>query len=365
MSEKEDAARQYLEARKAIRGATDPEAFLRLGMLYTRGIGIGKNYTLADYFFQKAAALGGKEAEHYMDIAYEAGVKDFAGTITNAIGDPEHASRDIVANLWHRVEKERKAGNYGNLSKIRKYLHLLYPRYNRKKAMEDIINGRNTVDADILFSTCTSDNTSEVYLKSQDKLFSQLYAPITANASLSETVKNSNSERFLGIDEKDFAQCLINITTFYTKVCRKHKIKPKELVAFNYLDLFPYIKPSTLASFRRQGLTWLLSVKDVDPVIEERFLNNLEDDSELLNICEEIRDKDLQYFLVLFVEFNVNINALELVSLNLLRMYWNDNMGKLALRLNHFLKQIKDAGFQHDMPYFVPQTLPPIDISSI
>ena len=143
MSEKEDAARQYLEARKAVREATDPRAFLRLGLLYTQGIGIGKNYVLANYFFEKARTLGCKEAEHYMDIAYEAGVKDFAVDITNAIGDPAHVSHDVVDNLWHRVERERKAGNYGNLSKIREYLPLFYPNYSGKKAMEDIIDGRD------------------------------------------------------------------------------------------------------------------------------------------------------------------------------------------------------------------------------
>ena len=260
MGEKEDAARQYLEARKAARNATDPKAFLRLGMLYTRGIGIGKNYVLANYFYEKARTMGCKEAEHYMDIAYEAGVKDFAVDITNAIGDPAHVSRDVVASLRHRVEKERKAGNYGNLSKIREYLPLFYPNYSRKKAMEDIINGRNTVNADILFSTCTSDNKSEVYLKSQDKLFSQLFAPVTTNTSLYKAIKKSNGMQMLRTDENELAQCLDNLTSSYMKVCRNYRIQPKELIAFNYLDFYPYIKPSTLASFRRQGFTWLMAV---------------------------------------------------------------------------------------------------------
>lgn len=52
MREKEDAAQQYLEAREAVRNAKDPKAFLRLGMLYTQGIGIGKNYVLANYFLK-------------------------------------------------------------------------------------------------------------------------------------------------------------------------------------------------------------------------------------------------------------------------------------------------------------------------
>ena len=362
MREKEDAAQQYLEAREAVRNAKDPKAFLRLGMLYTQGIGIGKNYVLANYFFEKARTMGCKEAEHYMDIAYEAGVKDFAENITSAIGDPAHVSHDVVDRLWRRVERERKAGNYGNLSKIREYLPLFYPNYSGKKAIEDILNGRNTVDADILFSTCTSDNKSEVYLNSKDKLLSQLYAPVTTNTALYETIKKANCEQLLGADENELAQCLVNLTASYTKACRNHGIKPKELIAFNYSDFYPYIKPSTLTSIRRQGFAWLLSVKDLDPVIEERFLNNLDNDSELLSISEGVEDMDLQLFLISFVEFNIDINALELASLVLLRMYWNGNMVKLATHLNHFLQQLKDIGIQHDLPNYVPQNLPPIDL---
>ena len=264
--------------------------------------------------------------------------------------------------MWCRVERERKAGNYGNLSKIREYLPLFYPNYSGKKATEDILNGRNTVDADILFSTCTSDNKSEVYLNSKDKLLSQLYAPVTTNTALNKTIKKANCEQLLGADENELAQCLVNLTASYTKACRNHGIKPKELIAFNYSDFYPYIKPSTLTSIRRQGFAWLLSVKDLDPVIEDRFLNNLDNDSELLSISEGVEDMDLQLFLISFVELNIDISALELGSLVLLRMYWNGRMVKLATHLNHFLQQLKDAGIQHDMPYYVPQNLPPIHL---
>jgi hypothetical protein len=96
--------------------------------------------------------------------------------------------------------------------------------------------------------------------------------------------------------------------------------------------------------------------------VEDRFLNNLDNDSELLSISEGVEDMDLQLFLISFVEFNIDINALELGSLVLLRMYWNGNMVKLATHLNHFLQQLKDAGIQHDLPYYVPQNLPPIDL---
>ena len=58
-----DAIRQYLEARKAVRNATNPKAFLRLGKLYAQGIGTKENHVLSNYFYEKALAMGCKEAE--------------------------------------------------------------------------------------------------------------------------------------------------------------------------------------------------------------------------------------------------------------------------------------------------------------
>ena len=58
MITEKDAARQYHEARKAIRTATDPMAFVHLGQLYAQGIGTRENHVLANYFYDKALAMG-------------------------------------------------------------------------------------------------------------------------------------------------------------------------------------------------------------------------------------------------------------------------------------------------------------------
>ena len=50
MNTKIDAIRQYLEARKAVRNATNPKAFLRLGKLYAQGIGTKENQKKIMYY---------------------------------------------------------------------------------------------------------------------------------------------------------------------------------------------------------------------------------------------------------------------------------------------------------------------------
>ena len=70
MNKNKDAAKQYLEARKAIRGGKDPMAFLSLGKLYAQGIGTTENHVLANYFYEKALYMGSKEAERFISYRY-------------------------------------------------------------------------------------------------------------------------------------------------------------------------------------------------------------------------------------------------------------------------------------------------------
>ena len=141
----------FADAHKAIRGRKDPRAFLHLGILYAQGIGTTQDEMLAQYFIRKALDMGCKEAEEYLDLGYESGSKDFGDEINTIIGDPNEISRELTAKLKVRIEKERIAGNIGNLARIRQNLLLFYPEYNREKAISDILNNRQTVDADILF----------------------------------------------------------------------------------------------------------------------------------------------------------------------------------------------------------------------
>ena len=350
----------YAEAQKAICGGKDPIAFLHLGILYAQGIGAEQNDMLASYFINKAFDMGCKEAEEYIKSEYESGKKEFAKEIMSAFEEERLITKENTAKQRAKVEVERKAKHYGQLSKIRNYLPLLYPEYNREKAINDILNGRDTLDADILFSTCTTDNTSEIYLDSQDMLLQQIYAPFEKF----DMVNGDVDTELLGKDESELAQCIVNLTESYDIICQHYHISKKDIFTLETLRLFPYIKVKDLALLRQQGFRCLLSVKDIDPVINDNYLNNLSDDKALLDVCEKIKDQDLQLFLISFVELNIDLDALEIDSLQLLRAYRSNNLAALADHLNAFAKRLTKHGFKHELPTFSTENLPLIDMRS-
>jgi TPR repeat protein len=108
----------FADAQKAIKGGKDPRAFLHLGLLYAQGIGTTQDEMLAQYFIKKALDMGCQEAEECLELEYESGIKDFGDEINAFIGDANDVSRETIAKLKVRVEKERIAGNIGNLFQL-------------------------------------------------------------------------------------------------------------------------------------------------------------------------------------------------------------------------------------------------------
>ena len=347
------------DALKAVWGGKDPKAFLRLGILYSQGIGTTQNEILANYFIKKALDMGCKEAEEYLNVEYESGKKDFADDFESYIGEDGSASQETIVKLRAKVEVERKAKHYGNLSRIREHLPIIYPEYNREKAIQDILSGLNTIDADILFSTSTSGNRSEIYIEQQDRLLHQLYIQAESDDSMWEYI-NTNA---LGKDESELAQCLENLTSSYKSVCQKYNIKPQEIHSPGTLDLYPYIKVQTMATLRRQGFRCLLSIKDIDPMITDEYLEKLDDDQALLDICEKIKNQDLQLFLISFVELNIDLDSLQITSLHLLHSFRNHNLDPLVEHINAFVDRLNKAGIKNHLPIYTPELLPPIDLS--
>ena len=346
----------YADAQKAICGGKKPIAFLHLGILYAQGIGTEQNDILASYFIKKALDMGCKEAEEYIKSEYESGKKDFAQEIISAFEEERLITKEKTAKQRAKVEAERQAKHYGQLSQIRKYLPLLYPEYNREKAINDILNGRDTLDADLLFSTCTTDNTSEIYLKSQDMLLQQLYAPFQKYDVTNEEI----DAEMLGKDESELAQCLVNLTESYDTICQLYHVPKKEIFTLQTLKRFPYIKVKDLALLRQQGFRCLLSVKDIDPAISKDYIHNLSDDKVLLDVCEKIKDQDLQLFLISFVELNIDLDALEIDSLRLLRAYRSNNLAPIADYLNVVVKRLTENGIKHYFPTYSTENLPRI-----
>ncbi len=299
----------------------------------------------------------------YLEWGYESGTRDFGDEINTIIGDPSEVSRETIAKLKVRIEKERMAGNIGNLARMRQNLLMFYPEYSREKAISDILNNRHTVDADILFTLSTGDNRSEVYIESQDRLLQQLYDPITSDTQLYDAIIEADDTDLLGKDENELLQCIVNLTSSYAAICKKYGIKPQHIFSLNSLRLYPYIKVSVLALLRRQGFRALLSIKDVDSAIHEKFLNCLDSDEKLLNVCEEIKDQDLQLFLISFVELNIDIESLEINSLALLKAYRNNNLMPLVEHINAFVDRQNKVCIKNHQPFYTLETLPQIELS--
>ena len=236
---------------------------------------------------------------------------------------------------------------------------MFYPSYNKEKAISDILHYRDTTDADILYVLSTFDNRSEVYIDSQESVLKQLYAPISK-----DKMKGDINSDLLSKDESELAQCLVNMNESYDEICQKFDIDRKELCPFESLELFPYIPISSLIQLRKQAFRCLLSIKDIDSKIQDRFLDCLDSDEQLLNICEEIKDQSVQLFLISFVELNIDVETLEIASLALLHAFRNGDLMPLADHLNAFVDRLTAAGIKHDFPRFTTENLPPIRLSN-
>lgn len=353
----------YDEARKAIRGGKDPMAFLHLGIIYANGIGITQNHVLANYFFDKAAALGCDDADRYVIREYETCARDLAISLEKDLS-PSSSVSAVKLNRYRRIaEAIRAKKNYGILSRIRKYIPQLYPDYDQEKAMSDILNNRDSRDADIYYSQSTYDNKSEIDIKLQDRLLEQLYAPVIQDKSLLLDIKERNDIDILSFETTELLQAIVNYTNAYDAICREYGINPKEIMTIQTMDLMPYIKVSTFFLLRKQVFRCLLSIKDVDPLISEEFLTCLGSDEQLLNVCEKIKNQDLQLFLISFVEINIDLDTLEIETFGLLNAYRSKNMVPLADYLNAFVDRLTCRNIDHNLPVFSAEDLPTIRLS--
>ena len=365
MNKNKDAAKQYLEARKAIRGGKDPKAFLNLGSLYAQGIGTSENHVLASYFYEKALNMGCQEAEKYMSHEYDTGmrdiVKDFihAVNIADSIDDIPPAKMD---RFRKQIEKARIKKNYGILSRLRDDLHIFYPDYNHEKAFDDILNDRDTVNADICYALSTIDNFMDINTDLIESMLSQLYVPITQDTVLFQRIVDSGNLDLLDSNVREIIQCLVNFTHSYDMICKKYEVDKKEITPVSAHDLFPYFNVPLMSLLRRQAFRCILSIKDLGPYMDE-YLEHLDDDGHLLNICEIPDDKDIQLLLMSYIELHIDINNQQAEYLSLLRSFRNHEMDALAQHLNMFVKKLTDSDIEHQLSEFMPDTLPPIELS--
>ena len=93
------------------------------------------------------------------------------------------------------------------------------------------------------------------------------------------------------------------------------------------------------------------------------YLEHLDSDDYLLNICETIHDEDIQLFLISYIELHLDINNQQAEYLSLLRSFRNHELDALAQHLNMFVKKLTDSDIEHQLPEFTPDNLPPIELS--
>ena len=136
----------------------------------------------------------------------------------------------------------------------------------------------------------------------------------------------------------------------------------KEITPVSAHDLFPYFNVPLMSLLRRQAFRCILSIKDLGPYMDE-YLEHLDDDGHLLNICEIPDDKDIQLLLMSYIELHIDINNQQAEYLSLLRSFRNHELDALAQHLNMFVKKLTDSDIEHQLPEFTPDNLPPIELS--
>lgn len=348
----------YDEARKAIRDNKNPRAFLHLGILYANGIGTLPNHVLANYFYDKAAQMGCKEVYQYIALEYKNGTRNLANDIEKAKDASGKVSSAKLKRFRKFLDTIGVKNYYGLLASVRQHFHLLYPKYEVKKAMDDILNDRDTLDADLYYAQCTSDNKSEVDLESQEQFLRQLYAPVLQDKDLLGRMKKYDDTDLSGTEVHDLLQAVVNITSSYDQICDTYNVERKTMLTIDDITPYPYITVATLSLLRKQALRGLLSIRHVHPLINEKYLKCLDNDEQLLTIFEMINDQDIQLFLVSFVELNINIEAIESTYLNLLNSYRKNDLAPLISHLNDFVGKLSKSGMEHHLPIFTSANLP-------
>lgn len=358
------SSKSYDFIRKAIRHKDVPLAVLRLGISYAQGIGTKENHALANYYFERALILGCQEAACYINHEYDTGRRDLVRDVEKNLNYIDLPNPQIFRFLRKRIEKERIKKNYGILSKIQDYLHYFYRDHDPDQGIDDILNDRDTVDADLCYATSTPSNQFEVDVDLLDSMLEQLFAPITQNQELYQAIIEHGYADLVEGGDRDLLQCIVNLKSSYEIICERYDVEEKELAIMDPTNLLPYIKVGWMTLVRRQAFRCVLSIQDVDPLTEEQFLSHLDSEEQQLNLCEEINDKDLQLFLISYVELNIDIDTIMLGLHSLLTSCKNHQLDDLAKHLNGFVGRLTDAGIEHQLPRFTSENLPPIEINN-
>lgn len=263
-------------------------------------------------------------------------------------------------NFFYRIIKEEIVSeNYGYLPIFRKYINSIFPDYNDDEAICDILSNKDTINSRIYYGLSTNDIPSEIDIKSQDFILNKLYLPIINQPQIRNIVLNdSNYKSILGVDTAEIFEPIYNLVTSYEAICKQFNIKPLSLKRPNYNDAFPFFSSVSLHKIRKDVLRCLLSIRNCDQIISNQFLQKLDNDEELLNICERIQDQNIQLFLISFIELNLDSESIMYSNSKVLRYFFESHFEKLSDELNHCIGRIEKEGIQLNLPKFTLDNIP-------
>lgn len=352
----------FVYIRKAVRHQRIPYALLRLGVMFSMGIGTIENHTLAFSYFIKSYRMGCEEALSFIDHEYDSGKRNIIFDFNHAM---THSGEDDLGYLDicnRQVERDRLKKNYGVLSHLRNHLPFLYPTYSQEDGIDDILHDHDTINADICYALSTTNNVSEYNIDILDSFLQQLFTPIMQNEQLIQDILDyEDPDIILGKDDREILQAIVNYTHSYDKICKKYGIGEKEVAAVDSLSFLPYIKPSLIAILRRQMFRCILTLKEIEPQINT-FLLHLDDNEQMLLIAEKIKDQNIQLLLISFVEYNLDTDKLLYSYHSLFRAYQKHQLDILAYQLSIFVNRLSDTDIGNLPLEFTPDDLPEIEI---
>ena len=342
----------YHDTVKAVCQDNNPKDILRLGIFYDQGIGTSPNDTLAHYFYKKAFAMGNSEAGEYIANEYANDKRDILNDFEAETGCGQHASPSTIE--WYKkiIEFERQRGYIGLLSALRPHIKIFYPHYDKTRAINDILSGRHTVNADIFYALSSNHCQAEKNLDKREEFMRQLCKPITDDAELVRHAAGVDSYEWAGEDERELYQAMINFRESYNACCEKYGIKQRDFTLPDELSFLSSIPAHTLCLIRRQLVCCLLSLRDVHPLIRKDFLTHLSNDEFLLNVSEKLPNQDLQLALISFIEINIDLDSLEFKYRNLYNAYHRGDFAPLCTFLNDFAHSLSSAGIPHHLPHY-------------
>ncbi len=356
----------FRQARIAIRGGKDPQAFLHLGRLCSQGIGTPVNHVLAAYFIEKAALLGSSRAEALIDAEYNLRMQNIVDYTVSLFSLDGPINPVKLKRVQRCLKVELQKGNYGIVCRLRQYISRIFPEWDKDKSQYDIVAGKKSFDVSLCYAIHGPHNDLDNMMPETEDFLQKLYAPIFAHKSVWEDSPGLSVFLTPHDENELLSECLPDFSASYRKVCQALHVKPLHLDLPAPMDGFPYLSPIVMQHVRNQAYRCVLSLSKYFPDIISRFLSCNDNDSDMLDICDEIESgkiphticsDDLHLFLVSYIEMGIDMDSIHLMYNSLYSHYQAGDGDKLANVLNDRFKSLSIVTFE-DYPVYTSENMP-------